>query len=89
MTSDRDLEQLAKQELEANGFESCVRFLRDRGVGKYRTGTIMASVLEEHTQAVRAMVHWSKTWEDVRYYDALFEDGKYSRLPKNNEDEVD
>ena len=88
MTNDRDLEQFAKQELDANGFESCVRLLREKGVGKYRTATIVASVLGEHIQAVRAMVHWSKTWEDVRFYDALVDD-KFLSFPGDNEDEMD
>ena len=88
MTTNQEFEKLAKQELAANGFESCLLFLRDQGVGKYRTATIMASVLEEHIQAVRAMVHWSKTWEDVRFYDDLVK-GKFLHLPENNEDEMD
>lgn len=97
MTSDRNLtdqklkdqalKALAKQELDANGFESCLLLLREKGIGKYTTGTIMAAVLEEPIQAARARVHWSKTWQDVRARDALYDGGKYLSRPEGSRDD--
>ncbi len=86
MATNEELEALAKQELDANGFEACLQFLRDQGVGKYRTGTIMAAVLGEPIQWGRARVHLSKTWKDVRSRDELVKDTFFS-LPRNRDDE--